>query len=105
MNRHTGQTSPQSDTHSDELQLAIIKQQNRCLKPDMKPFKITKFQNADELNLLLSTTAKNSLFSHTRTASSFSSRKGCISLSISLSFIFNRNLWNSTHKRHNCFHL
>ena len=55
MSRHSGQTSLQSDIHSDEEQLATLKQQNERLIRNIKPFGIKNFQNADKVNLLLNT--------------------------------------------------
>ena len=52
MRRHTVQTSSKSEPHSDELQLAVHTQQN---KHQILQFQIKKYQNQDELNLLLNT--------------------------------------------------
>ena len=52
MNSHTGQTSSQTEPLSNELQLAVHKQQNKRLIRDIKPVEATHFQNADKPNLL-----------------------------------------------------
>ena len=55
MSRHTGQTSSQSDAHSDELQLAVLTQQNKCQIRNTKSLEVTHYQNLDELKQLLIT--------------------------------------------------
>ena len=42
-------------THADELQLAVLKQQNTRLTQENLPFKVKHYQNQDELNILLNT--------------------------------------------------
>ena len=49
----TGQTSSKSDTHSEELHLALLTQQNKRPMSQILPFKITQHQHQDEINLLL----------------------------------------------------
>ena len=41
--------------HSDELQLAVLKQHNACLLKEVLPFTIKNYQHQDELNMLLYT--------------------------------------------------
>ena len=53
MNHYTGQTSSNTETHSDELQLAVLSQQNKRLQHDILPFEAKHYQDQDELNLLL----------------------------------------------------
>ena len=53
MSRHTGQTSPKLDAHTEELQLAVLKQQNKHLMRETLPFTVTHCQQQVELNLLL----------------------------------------------------
>ena len=40
MNHHTGQTSSNFDTHSGELQLAVLTEQNKRLTREILPFEI-----------------------------------------------------------------
>ena len=51
MNHHTGQTSSNLDTKSDELQLAILTKQNRRLTREISHFEVKHYQHQDELNL------------------------------------------------------
>ena len=55
MNHHIGQTSSKTDTHSDELQLVVLTQQNKRLLRDILPFGVKHYRHQDELNLLLNT--------------------------------------------------
>ena len=55
MSRHTDQTLSNSDTHSDELQLAVLTQLNKRLIREVLPFQIKQYQHQDELNSLLNT--------------------------------------------------
>ena len=55
MSRHTGQTSSKLDTNSEDIHLAVLAQLNNCLMHEILPFKVTNYQNQDELNLLLNT--------------------------------------------------
>ena len=55
MSQHNGQTSSQSDTHSNEIQWSTLGQQNKRSKIELKPFEITKIRISDELNILLNT--------------------------------------------------
>ena len=41
MSRHTEQTSKKLDTYSEELQLAVLTQQNKRRIQEILPFKIT----------------------------------------------------------------
>ena len=45
MSRHTGQTPSKSDSHSNELQLVILKQRNKNLLQEILPFKVAQYQN------------------------------------------------------------
>ena len=53
MHHYTVQTSSNTDTHSDELQLAVLTQQNKRLQRDSLPLEAKHYQHQDELNLLL----------------------------------------------------
>ena len=55
MNHQVDRTSSQSDSHSDDLQSAVLEQQNKHLLNDFKPFEITRFRSADKIHLLLNT--------------------------------------------------
>ena len=55
MNHHTDQPSSNIPTHSNELQLAVLTQQNRRLLHEILPFKVKHYQHQDELNILLNT--------------------------------------------------
>ena len=55
MDQYTDQSSSNLPTHSDELQLAVLKQQNTRLTQEILPFKIKHYQHQDELNVLLNT--------------------------------------------------
>ena len=56
MNHYTGQAFTNTDTHSEELQLAVLTQQNKRLQHDILPFEAKHYQHQDELNLLLNVT-------------------------------------------------
>ena len=49
MSRHTGQTSSQSDSLFDELQLAVLTKRDKSLMHKNWPFKIAKYEHQDEL--------------------------------------------------------
>ena len=53
MNYYSAQISSNTDTHSDELQLAVLTQQSKRLQRDILPFEAKHYQHQDELNLLL----------------------------------------------------
>ena len=55
MNHQIGQTSSNTDTHSDELQLVVLTQQNKRHLRDIFPFGVKLYRHQDELNLLLNT--------------------------------------------------
>ena len=55
MSSHTGQPSSKSDRHSEELQLVVLAQQNNRLMFEVLHFRVTQYQNQDELNILLNT--------------------------------------------------
>ena len=55
MSRHTGQTQSKPDTKSEQLQLAVLTQQNNQLIHEILPFRIAQYQHQDELNLILIT--------------------------------------------------
>ena len=53
MNHHTGQTSSNLDKQSDELQIAVLTQQNKRLAREILPFEVKHYQHQDELKILL----------------------------------------------------
>ena len=55
MDHHIDQPSPHVPTHSDELQLAVLTQQNKRLIHEILPFEVKHYQHQDELNILLNT--------------------------------------------------
>ena len=55
MDQHTEQSSSNYQTHSEELQLGVLTQQNRRLLPEISPFEVRHYQHQDELNILLNT--------------------------------------------------
>ena len=55
MDHCTDQSSSNIPKHSEELQLAVLKQQNARLTHKILPFKVKNSQKQDELNLLLNT--------------------------------------------------
>ena len=55
MDHHIDQTSSHVPTHSDELQLAVLKQQNKRLTREILPFEVKHYQHQDELNILFNT--------------------------------------------------
>ena len=55
MGQYTDQSSSKTPTHSDELQLAVLKQQNTRLTHEILPLKVKHYQHQDELNILLNT--------------------------------------------------
>ena len=55
MNHHIDPPSSHVPTHSKELQLAVLTQQNRHLTREILPFEFKRYQNQDELNILLNT--------------------------------------------------
>ena len=54
MDNHIDHPSSNTPTHSDELQLAVLTQQNKRLTRELPPFEVKHCQYQDELNLLLS---------------------------------------------------
>ena len=55
MDHHIDQPSSHLPTHSDELQLAVLLQQNKRLKREILAFEVKHYQHQDELNILLKT--------------------------------------------------
>ena len=55
MDHHTDQPSSNIPTHSHELQLATLTQQNRRLTREILHFKVKQYHLQDELNILLNT--------------------------------------------------
>ena len=55
MDHQIDQPSSHVPTHSDELQLAVLTQQNRRLTREILPFEVKHYQHQDELNILLNT--------------------------------------------------
>ena len=53
MDHHVDQPPSNVPTHSDELQLAFLTQQNKRLICDILPFEVKHYQHQDELNILL----------------------------------------------------
>ena len=53
MNHHLGQISSNLDKHSDELQLAVLTQQNKRLIREILPSEVKHYQQQDNLNILL----------------------------------------------------
>ena len=53
MNHRIGQTFSKIDIPSDELQLAVLTQQNKRLQRAILPFEVKHYRHQDELNLLL----------------------------------------------------
>ena len=104
MSNHNGRTSYTSDIYSNSYQLSVHRHENNRLIEDIKQFEITKFQNADELNLLLNTAIqiKTHYFSielqlllHMPEKVLKIARKA---------FLSHRILWYTTKKRHNLFY-
>ena len=56
MDHHIDQPSSHVPTHLDELQLAVLTQQNRRLTREILPFEVRHYQHQDELNILEHTT-------------------------------------------------
>ena len=55
MGHHIDQPSSHLPTHSDELQLVVLTQQNKRLTREILPFEVKHYQHQDELNILLNT--------------------------------------------------
>ena len=55
MDHHIDQHSSHVPTHSDELQLVVLTQQNRRLTREILPFEFKHYQHQGELNILLNT--------------------------------------------------
>ena len=55
VDHHIDQSSSHVPTHSDELQLAVLTQQNKRLTREILPFKVKHYQHQEELNILLNT--------------------------------------------------
>ena len=55
MDHHIDQPSSHVPTHSDDLQLAVLTQQNRRLTREILSFEVKNYQHQDELNVLLNT--------------------------------------------------
>ena len=56
MDQYTDQSSSNLPILSDELQLAVVKQQNTRLTQEILPFTVKHYLHQDELNMLLNTT-------------------------------------------------
>ena len=55
MDHHIDQPPCHVPTNSDELQLAVLTQQNKRLIHEILPFEVKHYQHQDELNILLNT--------------------------------------------------
>ena len=55
MDHHIDQLSFHVPTHSDELPLAVLTQQNQRLTREILTFEVKHHQHQDELNILLNT--------------------------------------------------
>ena len=55
MDHHIDQPSSHVPTHSDELQLAVLTQQNKRLIREILPFEAKHYQHQGESNILLNT--------------------------------------------------
>ena len=55
MDNHIDQPSSHVPTHSDQLQLAVLTQQNKRLTREFLLFEVKHYQHQDELNILLNT--------------------------------------------------
>ena len=55
MDHHINQPSSHVPKHLDELELAVLTQQNRRLKREFLPFEVKHYQHPDQLNILLNT--------------------------------------------------
>ena len=55
MDYQIAQPSSNIQTHSDELQLAALTQQNRRLTREILPFEVKHYHHQDESNILLNT--------------------------------------------------
>ena len=55
MDHHIDKPSSHVPTNSDELQLAVLTQQNKRLTREILPFEVKYYQHQDELNILLNT--------------------------------------------------
>ena len=53
MDQHTDQSSSKLPTHSYELQLAVLKQQNTRLTQEILLFNVKQYEHREELNMLL----------------------------------------------------
>ena len=53
MDHHIDQSSSHVPTYSDELQLAVLTQQNKRLTREILPFEVKPYQHQDELNIPL----------------------------------------------------
>ena len=53
MDHRIDQPSSQVPTHSDEMQLAVLTQQNKRLTREILPCEVKHYQHQDELNILL----------------------------------------------------
>ena len=59
MNHHTGQNSSNLDTHSNELQLAVLTQRNKRLTREIFPLRLNTINT--KINLIYFQTLSNSL--------------------------------------------
>ena len=55
MDHYTDLAPSTVSTHSDELQLAVLTQQNKRLAREILPFEVKHYQQQDDLNILLNT--------------------------------------------------
>ena len=53
MDHHLDQSSSSQSTQSDEIQLAVLTQQNKRLTHEILPFEVKHYQNQDDLNILI----------------------------------------------------
>ena len=90
MDHHIDQPSSQFPTHSNELQLAALTQQNSRLTLEILPFEVKHYQHQDELNILLNKAKqlKYHYFAVEKKISPFFTRKSITDFTNRLSFIF-----------------
>ena len=106
MNHHIGQFSSNIDTHSDELYLVFLTQQNKRLLRGILSFEVNYYRHQDEINLLLQSMKQLKYPYFAVEQQPLISLPGKASqVSRTAFLIINWNLWNSTNKVLNFFYL
>ena len=108
MDHHIDQPSSHVPTHSDELQLAVLTQQNKRLTRGILPLEVKHYQHQGELNRLLNTAKQlkyNYFALEQQPHLSLPEKASHVSRTAVLSYLVEIYGKGSTHKRFSSFHL